>query len=165
MSSTIDFTIRKASVADVPAISEIIKFHAQKGVMLQRPVARIYDNIRDYMLIEAEGDVVGCGALHIMWSDLAEIRAVALKDDYRGKGIGEPLIRSLIDEARELGIEKVFVLTYQENFFRRLGFTGIDKSELPHKIWADCINCMHFPNCNEISLILNVNDNGTDQCD
>ena len=147
------YKLRKALVKDVPEIATIVNEHAKNGVMLQRPVAHIYDNIRDYILVEVDGSIVGCGALHIMWSDLAEIRAVALKNEYRGKGYGVPLIESLTKEAHELGLKKIFVLTYQENFFRRLGFENVDKAELPHKIWADCINCLHFPNCDEIALI------------
>jgi len=145
--------IRKARVSDVPAIASIINPNARNGVMLPRPISRIYDNVRDYHVIEVDSEVVGCGALHVMWSDLAEIRALALKDEFIGKGFGRPIVEILLDEAKELGIEKVFVLTYKEDFFKHLGFTIIDKSELPHKIWNECINCIHFPDCNEVALI------------
>jgi amino-acid N-acetyltransferase len=91
-----------------------------------------------------------------MWSDLAEIRAVALRDEYIGRGLGRPLAEALLNEARDLGIEKVFVLTYQDKFFARMGFELIDKSELPHKIWNECVNCVHFPNCNEIAMMIIV---------
>ena len=147
------FLIRKAHVEDVPAIAGIINPQAQNGVMLPRPISRIYDNVRDYHVIEVDSEVVGCGALHVMWSDLAEIRAVVLKDEFIGKGFGRPIVEILLDEAKELGLEKVFVLTYKEDFFKHLGFTIIDKSELPHKIWNECINCIHFPDCNEVALI------------
>ena len=145
--------IRKARVSDVPAIASIINPNAQNGVMLPRPISRIYDNVRDYHVIEVDSVVVGCGALHVMWSDLAEIRAVALKDEFIGKGFGRPIVEILLNEAKELEIEKVFVLTYKEDFFKHLGFSIIDKSELPHKIWNECINCIHFPDCNEVALI------------
>ena len=147
------YIMRKAGVSDVPVISEIVNHHARTGIMLPRPISRIYDNVRDYVVIESNGDIAGCGALHVMWSDLAEIRAVALADEYIGKGLGRPVVEALLKEAESLGIEKVFVLTYKGDFFRHLGFKDIEKSELPHKIWADCINCVHFPNCDEIALM------------
>jgi len=148
--------VRKAKVTDVPAMAEIINHHAQKGMMLPRPLSRIYDNIRDYKVVEKDGEIIGCGALHVMWSDLAEIRAVALREEYIGKGLGRPLVESLMEEARDLSIEKVFVLTYQDRFFEHMGFHVIDKSELPHKIWSECVNCLHFPNCNEIAMLHNL---------
>ena len=151
-----DNFMRKARVEDVPVISDIVNHHAKKGVMLPRPISRIYDNVRDYSVIESDGEIIGCGALHVMWSDLAEIRAVSLKEEFIGKGFGSPIIKTLLDEAETLGIEKVFVLTYKEDLFRHLGFVDIDKSELPHKIWSDCINCIHFPDCDEVALIYTV---------
>lgn len=157
MNTRISSQVRKARVSDVPAIGAIINYHAQKGVMLQRPISRIYDNVRDYVVIEVDSVVIGCGALHVMWSDLAEIRAVAVGEEYIGLGYGRPIVDALIEEAKSLGIEKVFVLTYKMDFFRNMGFTDIDKSELPHKIWSDCINCVHFPNCDEVAMILLLN--------
>jgi len=148
--------VRKAMVKDVPVIADIVNYHAKMGVMLPRPISRIYDNVRDYVVIESNGDILGCGALHVMWSDLAEIRALALKDEYIGKGLGRSLVDNLLEEAKSLGIEKVFVLTYKADFFKHFGFSVIDKSELPHKIWSECVNCMHFPNCEEVALIRSV---------
>lgn len=147
------FSLRKALVSDVPRIAEIINVHAKKGIMLSRPISRIYDNIRDYTVVEIDGEVAGCGSLHVMWSDLGEIRSVALREDIMGKGIGRPLTERLIAEAEDLGLEKVFALTYRREFFEKVGFSVIDKSELPHKIWSECINCVHFPNCDEIAMI------------
>jgi len=145
--------VRKAMVKDVPVIADIVNYHAKMGVMLPRPISRIYDNVRDYVVIESNGDILGCGALHVMWSNLAEIRALALRDEYVGKGLGRSLVDNLLEEAKSLGIEKVFVLTYKADFFKHFGFSVIDKSELPHKIWSECVNCMHFPNCEEVALI------------
>lgn len=126
--------------------------------MLPRPLSRIYDNIRDYTICMVNDEVIGCGALHVMWEDLAEIRAVALREDAIGKGYGRPLIEALIKEAEDIGIQRVFALTFRDGFFRHLGFVEIDKSELPHKIWADCVNCIHFPNCKEIALVKNLHE-------
>ena len=148
--------MRKANVGDAPSIAEIVNAHAKEGKMLQRPISRIYDNIRDYTVIEIDGEIIGCGALHVMWADLAEIRAVALRSDRIGKGYGSPLIEELINEAKQLGVDRVFTLTFRDRFFKHFGFEIIDKSELPHKIWADCVNCMHFPNCDEIALVKKV---------
>ena len=127
--------VRKARVDDVPVISEIVNKHAETGIMLQRPLSRVYDNVRDYSVVEFNGNVVGCGSLHVMWSDLAEIRSVAVREELMGKGFGCAIVEILLEEAKTLGIEKVFVLTYKVEFFKNRGFMEIDKSELPHKIW------------------------------
>ena len=148
--------VRKAWVSDAPVIAEIVNSYAEEGIMLQRPLSRIYDNIRDYVVVEDKGTVFGCGALHVMWSDLAEIRSIAIREEHAGSGYGRILAEELLREAGELGIERVFVLTYQDDFFARLGFTVMDKMELPHKIWNECINCVHFPNCDETAMILRL---------
>lgn len=144
---------RKATVRDAKAIAEIVNVHAETGVMLPRPLSRIYDNIRDYIVVEADDEIIGCGAVHVMWADLAEIRAVAIRGNEKGKGYGRALVESLIEEAVSLDVDRVFVLTYQVDFFAHMGFSHIDKSELPHKIWSECVNCIHFPNCNEVAMI------------
>ena len=156
MNAETQMIVRKAVVKDVPAIGAIVNYHAGKGIMLQRPLSRIYENVRDYMVLESGGEIVGCGALHVMWDDLAEIRAVALKEEYIGKGFGRRILEALLDDAKSLGVRKVFVLTYSVELFRYLGFSDIDKSELPHKIWSDCLNCVHFPDCDESALMRSV---------
>jgi len=156
MNAETQMIVRKAVVIDVPAIGAIVNYHAGKGIMLQRPLSRIYENVRDYMVLESGGEIVGCGALHVMWDDLAEIRAVALKEEYIGKGFGRRILEALLDDAKSLGVRKVFVLTYSVELFRYLGFSDIDKSELPHKIWSDCLNCVHFPDCDESALMRSV---------
>jgi len=146
-------TTRKATVRDADAIAAIVNLHAQTGVMLPRPISRIYENIRDYVVVEVGGEIVGCGAVHVMWADLAEIRAVAIRSEDKGRGYGRALVEALVDEAIGLDVDRVFVLTYQVDFFGRMGFNRIDKSELPHKIWSECVNCIHFPNCDEVAMI------------
>ena len=145
--------IRKATVADVPAIAELINLHAQKGIMLPRPISRIYDNLRDYQVIEEDGRIAACSSLHITWSDLAEIRSLAVRDESQGRGYGRMLVKHHFNEAKTLKIVKVFTLTFQKEFFEKMGFREIDKSELPHKIWSECINCIHFPDCKEIAMV------------
>ena len=148
--------IRKANVHDVPTIGEIVNKQAETGIMLPRPLSRLYDNVRDFNVIVADGEIAGCGSLHVMWSDIAEICAVTIREEYRGKGLGRALVGALLDDAETVGVERVFVLTYQVDFFRKLGFTDVGKSELPHKIWNDCINCIHFPDCDETALMRSV---------
>jgi amino-acid N-acetyltransferase len=160
--------IRKARVVDVPVIAMIVNNHAKAGIMLQRPVSRIYDNVRDFTVVEIDGEIVGCGSLHVMWSDLAEIRSVAIQPGFMGRGSGRMIVDELIREALELHIEKVFVLTYQVEFFRRFGFSEIDKGSLPQKIWSECVNCVHFPNCDEVAMLLPIlpdlsGENGNDE--
>ena len=148
--------IRKANVNDVPTIAKIVNKQAETGIMLPRPLSRLYDNVRDFSVIVADGEITGCGSLHVMWSDLAEICAVTIREEYRGNGLGRALVGALLDDAETVGVERIFVLTYKVDFFRKLGFTDVEKSELPHKIWNDCINCIHFPDCDETALIRSV---------
>ncbi|MBQ1855842.1 MAG: N-acetyltransferase, partial [Anaerovibrio sp.] len=99
--------------------------------------------------------IVGVGGLHITWEFMGEIRSLAVDPDHSRQGIGRKIVRSLIAEGKELGINKVFTLTYQEKFFEKCGFKVISKDELPHKIWKECIDCPKFPNCNEIAMVFN----------
>jgi amino-acid N-acetyltransferase len=121
--------------------------------MLARPLSEIYENIRDYFVVREGERVIACAALHVNWSDLAEVRSVAVAEDSQRQGIGDRLIEACLSEAKELGIPTIFCLTYKSAFFERLGFTRIDKIELPHKVWSECYSCPKFPNCDEIALI------------
>jgi amino-acid N-acetyltransferase len=121
--------------------------------MLPLSLNQIYEKIRDFTVIEKNGKIIGCGALKIIWKDLAEIRSVAIKKKFQKKGYGKKLIENLLKEAEGLDIKKVFVLTYKPQFFEKFGFERITKSKLPHKIWIDCINCPKFPRCDEIPMI------------
>lgn len=149
-------TFRKAKMADVEDLHALINDFAEKGVMLARSRNTLYETIREFMVVEDEGKVVGAGALHIIWEDLAEIRALAIRNEYQRKGIGKKLIDELIKEAIELGIHKVFALTYQVDFFRGCGFQEVSKDEMPHKVWKECINCPKFPNCDEVAVIRRI---------
>jgi amino-acid N-acetyltransferase len=121
--------------------------------MLPRSLNDIYENIRDYYVIESDERIAGCCALHINWGDLAEVKALAVVDDFQGQGLGKRLVTACIAEAIDLGIEKVFTLTYKPEFFEKIGFTRIDKNDLPRKIWSECINCPKYPDCGEEALI------------
>ena len=146
---------RKARLEDVPTIQALINSYAEQGAMLPRSLSLIYENLRDFQVVEEEGQLIGVGALHILWDDLAELRAVAVKPPL-GRGVGRFLIESLLAEAREIGFHRVFALTNQPGFFEKVGFQVISKEQLPHKVWKECINCAKFPNCDEVALIREV---------
>ena len=124
--------------------------------MLGRSLANIYDSLRDFYVYEEEGKILGIGALAICWEDLAEVRSLAVVAGQQGKGIGRKIVESCLNEAIELGIMRVFALTYQPDFFKTLGFLDIEKSELPQKVWGVCINCVKFPDCDEFALAINL---------
>lgn len=145
--------IRKARMADVKAIQKLIADYARKGDMLPRSLSDIYENLRDYFVYEDGGEVVGSAAIHIMWEDLAEVRSLAVQEGRMRRGVGTQLVEACISEAIVLGIARVFALTYKPEFFEKLGFQRVDKAELPHKIWTDCLKCAKFPDCDEIALV------------
>jgi amino-acid N-acetyltransferase len=145
--------LRKARINDIKAVHRLINECAAKGEMLSRSLAELYDNMRDYFVYEEEGEVVGACALHICWEDLAEIRSLCVIPELRKRGIGRDLVKACLEEARELCMERIFLLTYQEEFFGKLGFRPVDKGELPQKIWTDCIKCAKFPMCDEIAMV------------
>ncbi|MDQ7784507.1 MAG: N-acetyltransferase [Desulfomonilaceae bacterium] len=147
--------IRRATLRDIKAIHGLIAEQAKDGHILARPMSELYGQVRDFLVWsdEESGELVGCGSLHIVWEDLAEIRSLAVRSSSQRQGVGSRLAEALLREAGEMGIAKVFVLTYRVALFERLGFTQMDKSELPHKIWADCIRCTKFPECDETALV------------
>jgi amino-acid N-acetyltransferase len=148
--------IRKARIADVKPIQLIINEYADQGQMLPRSLNELYEDLRDFSVFEDNGGIAGVCALHISWDGLAEVRSLAVRKDRIRNGIGASLVKHCLHEADELGAERVFVLTYQERFFKKLGFSLVDKKELPHKIWTDCLNCVKFPNCDETALIISL---------
>ena len=145
--------VEKARISDATQMHKLINYFADKGEMLARSLSEIYENIRDYFVIRQGERVIACAALHIMWSDLVEIKSVAVAEDSQRQGIGDRLIEACLREAKELGMPTVFCLTYKPAFFERFGFTQVDKMELPHKVWTECYRCPKFPDCDEIALI------------
>lgn len=141
---------------DVPDVCELVEFYAKKGVMLHRSSSEIYDGIRDFFVFCNGEKPSGVCALHICSEDMGEIRSLAVREGSTGKGIGAALVNACIDEARALGLKKVFALTYKTNFFIKMGFKEIRKEVLPHKIWGDCIRCVKFPNCDEHAVIIEI---------
>jgi len=148
--------VEKARISDVPQMHKLINFFADRGEMLARPLSEIYENIRDFFVIREGERVIACAALHISWSDLAEVKSVAVAEDCQRQGIGDQLIKACLKEARGLGLPVVFCLTYKPGFFEKMGFTQTDKMELPHKVWNECYRCPKFPNCDEIALICHL---------
>ncbi len=140
---------------DIQEIHRLISEQAQSGHLLARAMSELYSQVRDFSVVydEAAKQLAACGALQIVWQDLAEIRSLAVAQSSQGAGIGSRLVEALMTEAQEMGVRKVFVLTYRQSFFERLGFQVMDRSLLPQKIWADCFRCAKFPNCDEIALM------------
>ncbi len=150
--------IRAATIHDVPRIQEVINSHAELGKMLFKSFAELYENLRDFAVYEMDGKVVGCAALAIIWADLAEVRSLAVDDNYRGQGIGSDLVKWCIADARRLHIRKLMSLTYEQRFFARLGFEVVEKESLPLKVWTDCIKCPKNENCDEIAMVRVLDD-------
>ena len=150
--------IRKAKITDVREIQKLIERSAKKGEMLPRSLSELFDNLRDYLVfLDENGEkIIGTCAMHICWEDLAEIRSLVVQEEYHRRGIGSKLIEACLSEAISLGIYRIFALTYKPGFFQKHGFKVVDKSALPHKIWADCIRCVKFPECDEVAVLLEV---------
>ena len=148
--------IRKASIPDVEPIRQLIRHWADKDKLLARSVSDICDSLRDFFVCEEDGRIVGCAALHITWTDLAEVRSVAVAEDELGRGVGAQLVKACLAEAAEFGIPRVFVLTYVPEFFARFGFETVPMESFPHKIWTVCIHCPHYPDCDEVAMAVDV---------
>jgi amino-acid N-acetyltransferase len=151
--------IRKAVIEDVKPIHRILSHCAAQGLLLARPLSELYDHLRDFFVLvenNQEPRIVGVCALGVCWEDLAEIRSLAVAEDEQGKGFGVQLVKTCLEEAHSLGLRRVFALTYVGGFFRKVGFTEVEKSVLPHKVWADCLKCPKFPDCDETAMILEL---------
>lgn len=146
--------IKRAKISHVKHIHKFINEFAKQETMLARSLNELYEGIRDFVIYEEEGIIKGVCAIRILWEDLAEIRSLAVKEEFQKIGIGRELVQKCMKDAKNLGIKKVFALTYQPGFFRKLGFKDIDKNKLPQKIWGDCLKCPKFPECDEHAVII-----------
>lgn len=144
---------RKATFKDVEAVHKLVNDYAEKGLMLSRSRNILYETLRDLVVAEDDGVIVGVGSLHLVWDELAEIRALAVAPHTTRTGVGRNIVEALTTEAIELGVKTLFTLTYQPGFFAKLGFNEVSKDLLHHKVWKECINCAKFPNCDEIAMI------------
>ena len=145
--------IRKAHLKDVKEIQKLVKAYSARGDILPRSLGDLYDHLRDFFVYARNRKVVAICALHICWEDLAEIRTLVVREEDRRKGIGLKLVNACLKESRGLGVKRVFALTYQPEFFKKFGFKIVDKAVLPHKIWAECLRCVKFPDCDEIAMV------------
>lgn len=148
--------IRNARIPDAKTICSLINYYAEHDKMLFRSLADIYEAIQAFLVAERDGKVIGCCALAVVWSDLAEVKSLAVAADERGKGVGLALVTAAVDQARQLGVPRVFALTLEAKFFERAGFTVIKKEELPMKVWSDCARCPKQDECDEIAVIRDI---------
>jgi amino-acid N-acetyltransferase len=154
MSSTV---IRKARMSDVRAIHALLNFYADRRELLPRSLSEVYENLQQFY-VAVKGDVViGSCALYVTWDGLAEVKALAVAEEHQGKGLGKKLLKTIIAEAKKLGVDTLFTLTIRDGLFEKFGFKKTKKSELPHKVWTECVRCPYFPNsCIETSLTLRL---------
>lgn len=148
--------IRKAIVKEVGEIHKLLGHYAGEGLLLPRPLSELYEHLRDFFVIEdsnRQGSIIAVCALGICWEDLAEIRSLAVVEVFQGKNFGIQLVERCLEEAISLGLRKVFTLTYIPGFFTKIGFKEVEKATLPHKIWADCLKCPKFPDCDETAMM------------
>ncbi len=149
--------IRKATQKDVRFIHGLLAHYGKEGLLIPRSLNSVYESLRDFVIAEdQDGKQVGCCALKISWENLVEIRSCAILPEATKSGWGTKLVEACLSEAVTLSFTKAFVLTYQPDFFARLGFKEVSKNTLPQKIWADCINCVSFPDCGEIAMTLEL---------
>ncbi len=148
--------VRKAKLTDVKYIYKLILHFSRRGDVIPRPMIELYEHVRDFFVYEERDLIVGACSLHICWEDLAEIRSLVVSEEYQGRGIGLKLVEACLEEARELEIPRVFALTRVPEFFEKINFRRVEKSELPHKVWADCVRCPKFPDCDEVPVIREI---------
>ncbi|KUK37504.1 MAG: GCN5-related N-acetyltransferase [Thermodesulfobacterium commune] len=148
--------IRKAKLSDVKYIYKLILHFSKTGEVISRPLSELYEHVRDFFVYQDKDLVVAACALQICWEDLAEIRSLVVSEEYQNKGIGLALVKACLQEAKELEIPRVFVLTRVPVFFEKVGFVRTNKSELPYKVWSDCVRCPKFPDCDEVPMIKEI---------
>jgi amino-acid N-acetyltransferase len=150
--------VRPATMADVPSIHQLVSYHAELGRMLFRSLTNLYEHLRDFLVAERDGRVVGCAAVELTWRNLAEIKSLAVEEACRGQGIGRHLVDASLDEARRLRLDRVFALTRERAFFEKAGFREVEKDSLPHKVWTDCVRCPIQANCDEVAVVFDLSD-------
>jgi amino-acid N-acetyltransferase len=149
-------TIRPARVDDVPQLHALIKVHAERGKMVLRTPDELYATIREFLVADESGQVIGCVAAHVFSAELAELKCLAVRDDCQGRGIGTALCAACFDDVKRLGVRRLFTLTGSPAFFEKIGYRRVDKTTLPHFVWGECVRCPTFPVCNEEALVRDV---------
>ncbi len=154
-----DIIIRESTVEDIDAIFTLTNSMASKGLMLMRSKYKIISMLQNFLVAEnGSGRVVGCGAFTLLWDDLGEIMALAVDEDYHGKGIGRALVKDLIERGRRLKVPEIIVLTYQVDFFKKMGFSLTDKDKFPRKLWRECLECPKLEQCDETAMNMVLRD-------
>ena len=144
---------RKAILPDVERIHAIIRPYAEIGTLLPRSIAELSENVRDFVVAEEDGKVVGCGALHLYGMHLAEIRSIAVMPAAKGSGAGRRLVEALLDEAEQHRVTCVCLFTRIPEFFAHMGFVAATREELPDKIYKDCVHCPNLHACDEVAMV------------
>ncbi len=153
--------VRSARISDAKVICSLINYYAEHDKMLFRSLAEIYENLQTFLVAEDEQKTIGCCALEVIWSDLAEIKSLAIEASNRGKGVGTALVTAALEQARYLGVPRVFALTLEPGFFERVGFTIIRKEDLPMKVWSDCAKCPKQTECDEVAVVRTLGESGS----
>ena len=152
-----DFSIQPAKLEHVDQIVVLIRYWAELGQLLDRAQVEVVDSIRDFKIaISANGDFVGCSSLHVLGSDVAEVRSLAVDPTWQAKGLGAALVEACIEDAYTYDVDRVFALTYQPGFFEKQGFSLANVMDFPEKVWNECVRCPFFSNCREIAVVLEL---------
>jgi amino-acid N-acetyltransferase len=160
----VPLVIEKARVSDAQAIYDLVNGFADHDEMLHRPLSEIYENLRDYFVARLGEEVVGCVALHLLWSDLGELRAMAVAEHVQRHGVGRKLVAAVLEEAERMGLSTVFCLTKRPGFFAKTGFQIASVHQLPRKVWGECFRCVKFPkHCDEVAMVIQVGPPRADQ--
>jgi len=150
-------TLRPARIADAEPIQSLVNYYAERGRMLHRSIENLYGHLRDFIVAcDDAHTVVGCVAVAVFWADLAEVKSLAVASDLRGTGLGASLLDAAVENARRLGVRKLFALTYETDFFAKRGFETIDRQILPEKVWRECMACPKADACDEIAMPLTL---------
>ena len=154
--ATPDVRVARATVHDAEGIHRLVNYWAAQGQMLPRTLGETYENLRDFFVVREGDRVVGCGALHIVWADMAELKSLAVEESAQSRGLGAAITRACVEEGRTLGLTGLFALTYRPGFFERLGWRQADVMTLPRKVWNECYRCPKFPGCDEIAMVIDL---------
>jgi len=151
--------IRYARVSDAAQICGMINYHAERGRMLHRSLESVYDALREFQVIEGDGGrIVACAAVDVFWADLAEVKSLAIAEDCSGQGLGGRILAAAVDDARRLGVNRLFALTYEKEFFAGHGFEVIERDTLPEKVWRECVACARVDACDEIAMMKRLDE-------
>ena len=153
--------IRKARMDDVKAMHQLLGRFADKRELLPRSIAEIYENLQQFHVAEHKGKMIGTCALYVTWDNLAEVKALAVEEEYQGQGIGKRLLDAVTQVAQDLHIRRLFTLTIRTGFFERFEFKHVSKDHLPHKVWTECVKCVYFPErCVEYAMVKDLPGKG-----